>query len=151
MPCDADDRAFTNMWFFNLFTILELHHEEIVDNGLVTYDQDGKSCNIVLQTKTKNYMCSWQLSDKNILGRYTPKMDSKEYLKHFQHFKSYGFTSADYSKFALSGQLDIAKFATYPRAYTYWLENIATKSQRITNVTCETENETVLAFRKKKF
>ena len=127
---------FDNIYFGSLLTIFKIHHREIVENGVVTYDQDGKSCNVLLQTETKDYMCNWQLSDKSIFDQHL----SAHYRTDASAWKQQGYDIADF----FEAKFDITKFASNPRQNMYWLMNVGPKSHGIVNVSCEVEIEKVL-------
>lgn len=132
----------SKMWFnshiyFSYFlTIFKIHHQEIVDNGLVMYNQDRESCNIVLQTTSNTFICHWKLNEKSVFDYHAPVIDAT--YMYYNDFRKKGFEDT-----YLSGKLDILKFAKYPRQYMYWLEKVATESHGIFDVFCEIETEKV--------
>ena len=129
------------MWFNSyiyssyFLTIFKIHHQEIVDNGLVTYNQDQESCNIVLETTSNTYMCHWKVNKTSVFDYHTPVFDAT----YYNDFQRKGF-KATY----LAGKPDILEFAKYSRQYMYWLEKVATRSHGIFDVFCEIETEKVL-------
>ena len=115
------------LYFQTFLTIYKIHHVEIVDNGLLTYEQDGKSCRILLETNDKNFMCNWQLSEKSVFDRHFDSLETS-----LGEWRQKGYKLEDY----IEAKFDIAKYASNPRQYMYWLENVGPNSHGIFNVSC---------------
>ena len=135
------------MWYNNLYfqyflALYKVHHVEIVENGLLTFDQDGKSCSILLQTNVENYLCNWQLNETSVFdSQFVPIDPTNEYLSSYDGWIKRGYSSEEY----IEAKFDITKFANNPRQWIYWLENIGPKSHGIVNVSCEIEVAKVLS------
>lgn len=121
---------YTNHFFLNFLKLIDIHYEEVVDDGLLTYHQNRKSCSISLQTETNNYKCKWRLSDKTLFERSVPPTGGNI---DYDLIRDYGI------RWYLRDRFDLAEFVTNPRVNIKWLEHVAPMSHGINNVSCEVE------------